>query len=179
MTYNCNITVTPFQHEIDYVILLNNVTFQKYNVTSLISVITTNVQVTVVMVYATIVVRALANAAGLEMIAISLLGVTKNSPLLGYCWLFVLFYCWLLLFWSIYGASFIMVENGHRHVKNQKIKAQVWLWPIRKKNLSSTLNIIIIKMFKSKLEAIKKKVRLFLIRRSTRPISKLEFSFQI
>jgi len=48
-------------------------------------VITTNVQVTVVMVFATIVVRALANAAGLEMIAISLLGVTKNSPLLGYC----------------------------------------------------------------------------------------------
>ena len=141
--------------------------------------ITINVQVTVVMVYATIVVHALANAAGLEMIAISLLGVTKNSPLLGYCWLFVLFCCWLLLFWSIYGASFIMVENGHRHVKNQKIKAQVWLWPIRKENLTSTMNIIIIKMFKSKLAAIKKKVRLFLIRRSSWPISKLDFSFQI
>ena len=137
--------------------------------------ITINAQVTVVMVCVIIVVHALANVVGLETIAISLLGVTKNSLLLGYCWLFVLFCCWLLLFWFTYGVYFIMAENGHRHVKNQKIKAQVWLWPIRKENRTSMLNIITIKMFKSKLEATKKKVRLFLIRWSSRPIIRWHF----
>ena len=49
----------------------------------LISVITINVQVTVVMVSVTTAVLALVNVVGLAMIAISLLGAMKNSLSLG------------------------------------------------------------------------------------------------
>ena len=68
-----------------YYAIYFDVILQNYNVKISISVITTNVQATVVMVSVTIVVLALVNVVGLEMIAISFLGVIRNLLLRGYC----------------------------------------------------------------------------------------------
>ena len=68
-----------------YYAIYFDVILQNYNVKISISVITTNVQAIVVTVFATIVVLALVNVVGLEMIAISLLGVMRNLLLRGYC----------------------------------------------------------------------------------------------
>ena len=68
-----------------YYAIYFDVILQNYNVKISISVITTNVQAIVVTVFATIVVLALVNVVGLEMIAISFLGVIRNLLLRGYC----------------------------------------------------------------------------------------------